>query len=75
MTVEQIVGKVFNIDPVGVSECSSRDTVAEWDSMGHLTLILELEAQFKVSIAIADVVDMGNVRKIKDTLRRYGVDC
>ena len=75
MTVEQIVGKVFNIDPVDAGECLSRDSIPEWDSMGHLTLIMELEAQFKVSIAIADAVDMGNVRKIKDTLRWYGVDC
>ncbi len=43
--------------------------------MGHLTLIMELEARFKVSISIADAVEMVDVRKIKETLRRYGVDC
>ena len=43
--------------------------------MGHLTLIMELEARFNVSISIADAVEMADVRKIKETLRRYGVDC
>ena len=75
MTVEQIVGKIFSVDPADVRDHCSRHTVSEWDSMGHLTLIMELEARFKVTISIADAVEMADVRKIKETLRRYGVDC
>ena len=75
MTVEQIIGKVFNIDPEEVDDFSSRDTIEQWDSMGHVTMILELEHQFKVSVSIADTVEMVNVRKIKDVLRSYGVNC
>ena len=43
MKIEDIVGRVFNVDPRGLSELSSHDTIDGWDSMGHLTLILELE--------------------------------
>lgn len=75
MTVEQIIAKVFNIEPEEVSDFSSQNTIEEWDSMGHLTLILELEKQFKVSIAIADAVEMVNVAEVKDILRRYRVNC
>ncbi len=75
MTVEQVIGKVFNIDPAELDDTSSPDTIAEWDSMGHLTLITGLEEQFQVSIAIADAMEMVNVRKIKDILRKYGVQC
>jgi len=75
MTVEQIIGNVFNIEPENLNDSSSRDTVEEWDSMGHLIIILELEKQFNVNIAIADVMEMVSVGKIKAVLQSYGADC
>ena len=73
MTVEELVGKVFMISPQELSDASSRDTIEQWDSMGHLTLITALEEHFQVSIAIADAMEMANIRKIKDVLKEYGV--
>ena len=75
MTVEQIIGKVFHIDPSDLNDSSTRESIDGWDSMGHLNLILELEAAFKVSIAIADAVEMVSVGRIKQSLRNYGVQC
>jgi acyl carrier protein len=73
MTVEQVIGKVFKVDPDELNDSSSRDSIKGWDSMGHLTLILELEAEYKVSIAIADAMEMVSVNKIKQLLRNYSV--
>ena len=75
MTVEKIVGKVFNVDPDELDDSACRDTVKGWDSMGHLNLILELEAEFKVRIAIADAMEMVSVERIKRILRNYGARC
>lgn len=75
MTVEQVIGKVFNVDAEALDESSTREMIKGWDSMGHLNLILELEAEFKVSIPIADAIEMVSVMDIKDILRRLGVSC
>ena len=75
MRVEQVISKVFNIKVEQVNDLSSRDTIEGWDSFGHLTLISELEEQLRVSIAIADAVEMVDVRKIKALLPSYGVKC
>ena len=75
MTIEQVIGMVFKVDPDELNGSSHRDTIKGWDSMGHLNLILELEAEFKVSIAIADAIEMVSVDKIKAILRNYGVSC
>jgi len=75
MTVEDIVGKAFNLDPADVTETSSKDTIAEWDSMGHLSLITGLEGHFNVSIAISDAMQMTSVAKIKSMLKNYGISC
>jgi acyl carrier protein len=75
MRIEEIVGRVFNVDPRELNELSSRDTVDGWDSMGHLSLILELERRLGVSLAIADAMEMVDVATIKAILRRYGIGC
>ena len=73
MSVEAIVGKVFNLDPEDVTDRLSKETVTEWDSMGHLSLITGLENHYKVSISIDDAIDMTSVGKIKAILKGYGI--
>jgi acyl carrier protein len=73
MSVEEVVARVFHLDPSEVTDQSSRETVAGWDSMGHLSLITGLEEEFSVSIAIADAMEMTSVQHIKRVLKDYGV--
>ena len=72
LTVEELVGKVFKIDSDYITEETSRDSIEQWDSMGHLSLITELEQHFHVSISIADAMEMASIGKIKEILRKYG---
>jgi len=73
MSVEDVVARVFNLDASEVTDQSSRETIAGWDSMGHLSLVTGLEEEFKVSIAIADAMEMASVQHIKRILKDYGV--
>ena len=41
--------------------------------MGNLSLVAGLEEEFKVSIAIADAMEMTSVQEIKRVLKEYGV--
>ena len=71
LSVEEVVARVFNLDASEVTDQSSRETLAEWDSMGHLSLITGLEEEFNVSIAIADAMEMTSVQHIKRILKDY----
>jgi len=73
MNVEAVVARIFNLDTWEVTDQSSRETVTEWDSMGHLSLILGLEEEFNVSLAIEDAMEMTSVQHIKRILKDYGV--
>lgn len=73
MIVESIVAKALNLDPGDVSDASSQDTIPEWDSMGHLSLVTSLEDHFKISIAIPDAMKMTDVATIKRLLKDYGI--
>ena len=72
MTVEEVIARVFKIDSRTLVDSSSRDSIEQWDSMGHLQLITELEQHFGVSLSIGDAMEMGSVGKVKEILRRYG---
>ena len=72
MTVEEVIGRVFKIDSRSLVDGSGRDSIEQWDSMGHLQLITELEQHFGVSVSIGDAMEMVSVGKVKEILRRYG---
>ena len=73
MSVEAVVARTFNLDLSDVTGLSSNETMVEWDSMGHLSLITGLEQEYKVSFAIADAMEMTSVQQIKRILKVYGV--
>ena len=72
-TVEEVVSRVFGIEPGSIDESSSPESVEGWDSMGHLNLVAALEHDFNVSIDIGDVMEMVSVKRIREILLQYGV--
>ena len=47
--------------------------IPEWDSIGHMTLISELENEFKISIDTDDIVDFSSFKKGQEILSKYKV--
>ena len=75
MTIEDRLGQVFRdvFGADGVEDQSSPETVKNWDSMGHLVLVSELERTFQVTFSTTDIVEMVNVRCIMEILQEHGV--
>jgi acyl carrier protein len=55
---------VFEVPANEITEESSTDNVANWDSLRQLNLILALEDEFKISIPDEEVGNMVNYRII-----------
>ena len=49
------------------------NSVPEWDSIGHMSLIAELEEKFKISIDTDDIVDFSSFKKGKEILGKYKI--
>lgn len=47
--------------------------IDEWDSIGHMTLISELEEKFSISIETEDVIDFSSYAKGKEIIAKYGI--
>ena len=49
-------------------------SITEWDSIGHMTLISELENVFNISIDTDDIVDFSSFKKGQEILAKYKVE-
>ena len=74
MAPESIVARVFGVPRASVNEATSNATLGAWDSLNHVTLILELEETYGVSLSAEDALAMTDVGTIKRILRTHGVD-
>ncbi|MCI0532592.1 acyl carrier protein [bacterium] len=71
--LKSILSKIFGVAKEDVTDETSPENVAEWDSFNGLLLVTELEKGFNVSFSIEEVVAVKNVGDIKAALRAHGV--
>lgn len=60
LEIRNIICKTFDLDPKNLPEPLSADTVENWDSLGHLTLILEIEERFSINFAQEQIAELWN---------------
>lgn len=48
--LKQIVGDVLDVDVAQIGPDFSMDTVEQWDSLRHMTLVLSIEDGFDITI-------------------------
>lgn len=47
---------------------------SEWDSIGHMDLISDLENEFDITLDSGDILEFSSYEKGKEILKKYGVD-
>jgi len=57
-----------------VTDDLTYNTIEEWDSVGHMTLVADLETAFDVVLDTDDILDLSSVRQAVAILGRLGVD-
>ncbi len=48
--------------------------IDEWDSIGHMGLMSELEEKFKITLSTDDIVDFSSFQKGKKILKKYKIN-
>lgn len=73
----EIYNKVF-VDTLGVKDSDLAGleylAVAGWDSLGHMSLIANLEDAFNIMMDTDDIIDFSSYEKGKEILAKYDVD-
>ena len=50
------------------------NSIPEWDSVGHMSLIATLEDIFEIMLEMDDIVDFSSYEKGFEILVKYGID-
>jgi len=69
-----LIGNLFEIDPLTVDDTTSQDSVGNWDSLGMGNLVSEIEVAFDVEFDLLEIADFKNVGLIKTILRDKGIE-
>jgi len=67
--VEDVFKNTFSIDHFTTS--LNMDNLAEWDSLKHISLIVEIEKEFNIIIEHMDILEMISVEKINVIVKKY----
>ena len=49
-------------------------SIKEWDSIGHMSLMSELEDLFNIELETDDIIDFSSYEKGKEILKKYGIE-
>ena len=70
--------KIFlNNFPISKSDLDDNfvfNSIEEWDSIGHMNLISDLEEEFNISMEMDDIIDFSSYKIGMELIKKYGID-
>ncbi|EMK6669034.1 acyl carrier protein [Vibrio fluvialis] len=70
----EVFSESLGIEKASVVDELTYNSIPQWDSIAHMTLVAELEGVFDVMLDTDDIIDMSTVKKSKEILTKYGVE-
>ena len=64
----------FEIDKTALTKELEYQSIPQWDSVGHMALMAELEDTFDIMLEMDDIIDFGSYLTGKETMKKYGVE-
>lgn len=71
--LRECFSRALGIPRERVTDDLAYNTLKEWDSVGHMALVVELEGEFDVMFDTDDILGMSTVGKAREILTRLGV--
>ena len=66
--------EVFEINLSDLTDDLEYQSIPSWDSVGHMSLMAELEDAFDIMLEMDDIVDFGSYKTGIETMKKYGVE-
>lgn len=65
--------ETFSVDAEALAKDLAYNSIPEWDSIGHMSLIAALEDAFDIAMETDDIVEFGSYSKGIEIMTKYGV--
>lgn len=69
--LKQIVIDTLKITEAEYSEDLTAGDHPQWDSIGHVNLLMAVERDFQISFDVTDAIDIESVADLQDMVRKY----
>ncbi len=63
----------FSVEKWQLNEKFIYESVPEWDSVGHMGMIAELEETFDIMMEMDDIIDFSSYTTGKEILSKYNI--
>ena len=64
----------FSVDKAKLQKNLEYNSIPEWDSVGHMTMIAALEEAFGIVFEMDDIIDFSSYNVGKEILKKYKVN-
>lgn len=64
---------IFEVKEEQLDEKLEYQSILEWDSVGHMSLVAEIEEVFGIMLETDDIIDFSSYEKGKEILGKLGV--
>jgi acyl carrier protein len=65
--------QTFGVEREKVTPELAYQSISQWDSVGHMALVAEIESSFDVTLDTDDIIGMSDVSKAMAILKKHGV--
>ena len=69
--LKQVLGKVFEMDEVEITNDLTPENVVLWDSLHHLKMVTEIELVFEIRMTMKEIRGMTTFGKIEEIVKSY----
>jgi acyl carrier protein len=63
----------FSISESALDDNLIYNSIPEWDSVGHMGMISELEDVFEIMMEMDDIIDFSSYKKGLEIIAKYGI--
>ena len=71
---EEVFINCFAVEKLKLDEKFVYESVPEWDSVGHMSMIAELEETFSIELETDDIIDFSSYDIGKEILKKYDIE-
>ena len=68
----KVFTKTFSVNKSKLKKLKYQ-SISQWDSVGHMSMIGALEDEFKISMEMDDIIDFSSFEKGKKILKKYKI--
>ncbi len=68
--LKSLVARVFEVPVASVGDDLGPGRLERWNSMGHMALVAAVEAEYRVTLSIDDVLEITSVGRLREILER-----